>query len=82
LTASQLAHTCIELNGLLGADTVVHFTQNIGEEWTITNNTTGAHTLTLIESPAVGSGVILAQTKTTIVRIASNGALAQVTAPL
>lgn len=82
LTASQLAHTCIELNGLLGADTVVHFTQNIGEEWTITNNTTGAHTLTLIESPGVGSGVILAQTKTTIVRIASNGALAQVTAPL
>jgi hypothetical protein len=81
LTAVQLANKCIELNGLLGADTVVHFTQNIGEEWTITNNTTGAHTLTLIESPAVASGVILAQTKTAIVRIASNGALAQVSAP-
>ena len=44
------------------------------------NNTTGAHTLTLKEYPIVGAGIVLAQTKTAIVRINSASTLQQVTA--
>jgi hypothetical protein len=81
LTAAQLSNTCIELNGLLGADTIVYFQgPNVGEEWTVTNNTTGAHTLTLKEFPIVGAGFTIAQGKTMIVRINSASTLQQVTA--
>ena len=79
MTPAQENSSTIEVSGTLGSGAIIQCSPFLGAQWTIRNNTTGANTLTIQENPAVGSGVVVAQGKTAILRVNSVGAVERVT---
>jgi len=80
LLASQMTCRSIEVTGVLDSDLLLNCPSWVGAEWAVYNNTTGAFQVKFTEYPFIGSGVVLDQGKTTVVRIGSNGAMIKVSA--